>query len=188
MKTSTLLLAIAASTVTASDPCSIPSLLNTLTPLQAQIPACTDASGYNLMLIATGSAPTADQAKKLASTQACKDLYATMQEKVSKIAPPCSIGGVETSTFTSVEVSSGIAAMLKALGGSPSAPGASTAAPANNSTKSANSTITAAPGNGTSKSNSSNTVTTPAPTKPSSAAATGVALTAAAVTMLAAMA
>ncbi|KDO18859.1 hypothetical protein SPRG_15858 [Saprolegnia parasitica CBS 223.65] len=173
MKTSALLLALSASASAASSPCAIMSLVGTLTPLAAQIPACKDASGYDLMLMATGTAPTQEQVQKLSTTKPCQELFTAMQAKVSALSPPCALGGLESSEFSTASVTDAVAAFLKALAGSPLVPG-----PSGNSTSG---------GNGTSK-NSSDAITTPAPSKGSSATTTGIALTAAAVTMLAAMA
>ncbi|KDO19966.1 hypothetical protein SPRG_13071 [Saprolegnia parasitica CBS 223.65] len=170
MKTSALLLALSASVSAASSPCAIMSLVGTLTPLAAQIPACKDASGYDLLLMATGTAPTQEQVQKLSTAKPCQELFTAMQAKVSALSPPCALGGLESSEFSTVSVTDAVAAFLKALAGSPLVPGNSTTG-----------------GNGTSK-NSSDSITTPAPSKGSSATTTGIALTAAAVTMLAAMA
>ncbi|KDO18145.1 hypothetical protein SPRG_16352 [Saprolegnia parasitica CBS 223.65] len=154
MKTSALVLAMAGAAAAASAPCDPASLGAKLLPILGTAPfkACGTVASFDLTTVATGAMPSEAQVKMILASPDCQELYKSLQTSIGSFTPACSIGGVETTAVTTLEMSKGFELMLKSF--------ASLAGPT--STKAAN---------GTADSNSTIKATT-VPTAGSQAAAT----------------
>nr|AIG55927.1 secreted protein [Achlya hypogyna] len=142
MKTSALVLAFA-SVAAAADPCSMNAIISAASSLIASksLTTCGKDSGFDFTSIPTGKVPTADEAKKIVESTNCQALYAEFQKAAATITPVCSLGGIDTSAWSTTPITAGLPAIQKAFANL--VPTASTQPPsgAGNSTT-GNSTIT----------------------------------------------
>ncbi|OQR87907.1 hypothetical protein ACHHYP_07959 [Achlya hypogyna] len=188
MKFSTAIIATVAATASAAAPaCEMSTLSASMAPIivDPSYTACTTASGYDILGLALGTLPTADQAKKLVADDNCGKLYKLLQEAAGKHTPDCSLAGIDLSVVAKTDLKTVLAKMSGGAAGAATtaAPGATTAAPG--ATTAAPGATTAAPttaatGNSTAAPGTSTAAPSTAAPK-SGAASAGLALAAVAV-------
>ncbi|EQC25859.1 hypothetical protein SDRG_16308 [Saprolegnia diclina VS20] len=141
MKTSALVLAMAGAAAAASAPCDPAALTTKLLPVAGTpaFAACGKDASFDLQTVITGAMPTDAQVKMILASTNCQELYKSLQTSIGAFTPVCSIGGVETTAVSALEMSKGFELMLKAFA---SLAGA-TPTKATNGTANSNSTIKA---------------------------------------------